>query len=342
VRYVADELAKLGYLTRSFFGKRGRIMGHRYTRITLGAAVCCLRALPEIEVLVVHRAGDPVVGLLAKIHKRQGGILVFDIDDATYLRWNILTTRISQIVRESDLVIVGSHAIADHLREWNHNVHILPSGVDTALFRPSLHLGVVRKPVIGWLGDGPAHVRNLELIVEPLQALANHHDFKFKMVSSLGSPQIRKAFAKLASRVEVDFGSPEWVDIHRIPELVGDFDVSVMPLSDDAFNRSKAGQKLLETMSMEIPVVASDLGENSHIVTHDVDGFLVSSVEDWEEALRSLIDDPTLRQRMGRAGRSKILERYSKEVCGSNFARIVESVGRRYLPLRGAAEVEAT
>jgi len=329
VSYVVEELAKQGHLTKSFFGKRGGIAGHVYSRMTLGAAVKCLSAIPQADVLVVHRAGDPITALLIKVQKRLGGMLVFDIDDAVYLRWNILTMSIPQIVKASDFVVVGSHEIANYCRQWNKNVHIIPSGVDTNLFHPSSRVRSKHKPVVGWLGDGRVHGRNLEVLVEPLLALADRCDFKFKMVSALGSSYIRGAFSKLAARIEIDFGLRRWVDISLIPEMVSDFDVSVMPLIDDDFNRAKGGQKLLESMSMEIPVVASAVGENKYIVSHGSDGLLVSSADEWEAALASLLNDPERRHTFGKAGRRKILERYSKDVCASHFARILEATRTR-------------
>jgi len=245
VTYMEEQLSIQGHSTQTFFGKRGALAGHPYTRVTLGAVVRCLCALRDTDVLVVHRAGDPISALLARIHKRLRGTLVFDIDDAVYLRWNILTTSVPEIVSMSDIVLVGSHTIADYCQRWNQNVHILPSGADTSLFHPNARTRSDHELTIGWMGDGRVHGENLELLLEPLLALAKERRFRLKLVSSLGSPVIRDAFARLARQVDVDFGSPHWMDISAIPRMIRDFDISVMPLLDNEFNRAKWKSRLL-------------------------------------------------------------------------------------------------
>jgi len=172
---------------------------------------------------------------------------------------------------------------------------------------------------IGWLGDARVHANNLRVILAPLRRLAKTHAFKLKLVSALGNPEIFETFGELATQIQVEYGSQHWVDISQIPDLMKDFDISVMPLVDNDYSRAKAGQKILESMAMGFPVVASSVGENPFIVSHGVDGFLVDSDDEWVRHLIQLIEDPTLRERMGAEGRKKVVKSYSREVCGQLF-----------------------
>jgi len=75
-------------------------------------------------------------------------------------------------------------------------------------------------------------------------------------------------------------------------------------------------------MALEIPVVASPVGVNMEIIQDGFNGFLASTTEEWIDKLIRLIDDPQLRNRMGKAGRKTVLERYSVQSNKDNFLRI--------------------
>ena len=145
-------------------------------------------------------------------------------------------------------------------------------------------------------------------------------------MSALGNRKIYDVFKELERHVEVDYGLKQWVEISRIPDLIKDFDISVMPLVDTAYSRAKAGQKILESMSMGLPVVASAVGENRFLLSHGSDGFLADSEEAWVRFLTELMLDPELRERMGAEGRKKVMTKYSREVCGELFARSLEAL----------------
>jgi len=50
------------------------------------------------------------------------------------------------------------------------------------------------------------------------------------------------------------------------------------------------------------------------IVEHGVNGFLASTDAEWDKSLPKLINDPKLRETMGRAGRKKVEQEYSLQM----------------------------
>ena len=70
---------------------------------------------------------------------------------------------------------------------------------------------------------------------------------------------------------------------------------------------------LMEAMAMEIPCVATRIAGIPELIRDGVDGLLVapSSVEELAVAIAALIEDAELRFRIGKAGRVRILEKYS-------------------------------
>ena len=69
---------------------------------------------------------------------------------------------------------------------------------------------------------------------------------------------------------------------------------------------------LMEAMAMEIPCLSTWITGIPELIRHGVDGWLVApgDVEQAAEALANLIDQPELRQRLGRSGRARVMEKY--------------------------------
>lgn len=81
--------------------------------------------------------------------------------------------------------------------------------------------------------------------------------------------------------------------------------------------------KALLYMAMGIPTVCANVGANREVVRHGENGLLASTPEDWIRHLGSLISDPSLRARIGKAGRKTVEERYSTQKCAALFATAV-------------------
>jgi glycosyltransferase involved in cell wall biosynthesis len=89
------------------------------------------------------------------------------------------------------------------------------------------------------------------------------------------------------------------------------FDMGIMPLRDDEWNRGKCGFKLIQYMAVAAPTVASPVGVNQEIVVDGKTGYLAATEEDWYDRLQRLIDDRVSRVEMGRAGRERVEQHYS-------------------------------
>jgi glycosyltransferase involved in cell wall biosynthesis len=81
---------------------------------------------------------------------------------------------------------------------------------------------------------------------------------------------------------------------------------------------------ILEAMAAKRAVVATRVGENPHVITHDVDGLLVNAadIDGMAAALGRLITDADLRRRLGEAARQTIEDRFTVQ----HMARAYEAV----------------
>jgi glycosyltransferase involved in cell wall biosynthesis len=103
------------------------------------------------------------------------------------------------------------------------------------------------------------------------------------------------------------------------------FDALVLPSSNEGTPVSA-----IEALAAGRPVVATRVGGVPDVVRHGVDGFLVppGDVSALTDRLAQLAADDALRERMGSAGRERVLPRYSVD-------RLVDDVDGLYRSLLG-------
>ena len=105
------------------------------------------------------------------------------------------------------------------------------------------------------------------------------------------------------------------------------FDALILPSSNEGTPVSA-----IEALAAGRPVVATRVGGVPDVVQEGEDGFLVEpgATDDLAERLARLAREPELRERMGRAGRDRVLPRYAVE-------RLVDDIDRLYRSLLASA-----
>ncbi len=93
---------------------------------------------------------------------------------------------------------------------------------------------------------------------------------------------------------------------------------------------------VIESLAAERPAVATRVGGVPDVIRDGVDGFLVDvgDADALAERLAELAADPDRRERMGAAGRERVLQRYAVE-------RLVDDVDRLYRSLLAAHAAES-
>src|SRR5436190_7741727 len=83
-------------------------------------------------------------------------------------------------------------------------------------------------------------------------------------------------------------------------------DIFVFPSTTDTF-----GNVIIEAQACGLPVVVSDSGGPKELVEDKANGLITKShdVEDFTRAIRALVTDSALRERMGKSARSSIIDR---------------------------------
>ena len=214
-----------------------------------------------------------------------------------------------QALLEADAVFVSTHSLRDALRPYNDRIFVLQNYLDDTIwsFRPPVSQeSSTSTLVIGFMGTD-SHRPDVEFVMPVLLRLLNHY-----------SPRLRLRFwgirppTKLLNHPQV-----EWIP--RAYRSYADFaaffqtqsaDIFIAPLVDNLFNRCKSHLKFLEYGVMGAPGVFSRLEPYTAIVQHGQNGLLANSLDEWEENLTKLIEDPALRLRLAINAQQTIREKW--------------------------------
>jgi glycosyltransferase involved in cell wall biosynthesis len=111
------------------------------------------------------------------------------------------------------------------------------------------------------------------------------------------SAEIRALFDEFGSDRVVHLGA---VTPERLPAILATADIFVWPAAGEAY-----GMAILEAQAAGLPVVAGDIRGVPEVVKRDLTGFLTAENDaaDFAAAVRKLLDDNDLRERMGRDAR---------------------------------------
>jgi hypothetical protein len=82
--------------------------------------------------------------------------------------------------------------------------------------------------------------------------------------------------------------------------------------------------------------VANPVGMNREMIVDGQTGLLATTPTQWAEAIARLAADPTLRRRMGAAGRELVRQHYNVRAWGPRFASLVEQVASASAACRSA------
>jgi glycosyltransferase involved in cell wall biosynthesis len=253
---------------------------------------------------------------------------VLDYDDAVFhyydrhrnplvRRW--LGRKHPTLMQGAALVLAGNDYLAEYARRAGaRRVEIVPTVIDLERY-PLPQLGETvdgALPSVGWIGQR-ATASLLKPLAPLFARLTAEHAARFVAIgidaAALGLPMDSVAWSEATEAASISA-----------------LDIGIMPLVDEPFERGKCGYKLIQYMACGLPVVASPVGVNRQIVEHGVNGFLAETPAQWEEALRILLGDAALRQRMGQAGRRLVEEKYSLQVTGPRLAdSLVSLCGRQ-------------
>ena len=211
-------------------------------------------------------------------------------------------------------------------------VHVMPNGIDPRVFAPAPASVEVRErwrigagPVLGFVGGlRPWHgMQALPALVERLV----HQYPELQLIIGGDGPlrdELLTAFRVRGVDERVCFTGP--IAHEEVAALVRTFDIALAPYdeSDHLFYFSPL--KLFEYMGCGVAVVAPSLGQIAEVVRDGEDGLLYApgDFEGLAAACERLLEDPTLRQRLGGNAATRVRERFTWSHNAAQIINLVE------------------
>jgi glycosyltransferase involved in cell wall biosynthesis len=257
------------------------------------------------------------------------------------------------LLGNSALLLANSHAVCRELAELygvpvaGPRVAVVPHGVavpdgraGAADERAAAEPGACRILFVGRIEAR----KGLDLLLRALAPLLDAHPAA--VLDVVGAPVAgESAFAELIAGLRADLAQAGHADRVRFHGHVAEAallrcyaacDVFVVPSRFESF-----GLIAIEAMRFGKPVIAADVGGLVEIVEHGVCGlrFPGNSVEALRAALRTLLDDPRHRQRLGERAAQVFRAKFTSEIMAANVERALLAALARH---RGGAVDAAT
>ena len=238
--------------------------------------------------------------------------LVFDLDDSIWMQQtgdikshNKLLyflknpEKTKDIIKSAHMVFAGNQYIADYASQFNDNVKIVPTTIDTdeyALVDEKESESVC----IGWSGSVTTII-HFEFVLNALKVIKKKYGDKvcFSVIGSKDFEDLELGIKGLPWRKDTELD-----DFRKM-------DIGLMPLPDDEWTKGKCALKGLQYMSFGIPCIMSPVGVNSDIIEDGVNGFLASTEQEWIDKLSIMIESHDLRKKVGKAGRDTVVNDFS-------------------------------
>lgn len=213
-------------------------------------------------------------------------LVIWDFDDSIHLsgeisnrEWKLLTEYSDIIVATSDYLLEGVTSLAMKLQMPTTDGFAELIDLDDCQKKRIENYEKTIKLV--WVGTH-SNLKNIVGILPRLNnagACLKKHNKKvvLEVVCNMDAPELYNSFENM----KVIFTTWTREDAQR---AILDAHIGLMPLPDNEFSKGKGGFKLVQYMASGIPVIASDIGFNSEIVSGDF-GFLIKNESDWENAV---------------------------------------------------------
>ncbi len=131
---------------------------------------------------------------------------------------------------------------------------------------------------------------------------------------------------RLAEQLEIKarVSCPGWLGPERKLAALATSSLFVLPSYAEGMPMA-----LLEAMSWRLPVIATPVGGIPRVIEHDVNGLLLApgDIEGLAAAIRRLLEDPALRERLGSAARATIETHFSLPDALEKLSRIYQRFG---------------
>ena len=239
-------------------------------------------------------------------------------------RWYGFLTMQGRVAREAGKILtVSKSSQTDIVKDFGvpaDRIQVIPLGVDEAFVPPT-------KPRVPGrlmaMASADAPIKGISTLLEAFAKLRTERDLELVLVTKpTEGGRTEQLIDQLGIKDHVTFVNG--VSDAELVEVMGSAEIACVPSLYEGFSLPTA-----ELMACETPLVVSRAGAIPEVVGPDgVCAVQVTpgDVEELAAAIAALLDDPERRARMGRAGRQRVLQKFSWHAVAVATAAAYEEV----------------
>jgi len=242
----------------------------------------------------------------------------------TLRRWYGFLRMQGKVARQVGKILTVSessrHDIVKDFGVDDADIQVIPLGVDD-VFGPPTKPRVPGRIVAMASADAP--MKGIATLLEAFAKLRTEREVELLLVTRpTPGGRTERLIERLGIGEHVSFVSG--ISDAELVEVMGSAEIACVPSLYEGFSLPTA-----ELMACETPLVVSRAGAIPEVVGPDglcADLVTPGDVGELELALQAMLDDPERRARMGKAGRERVLEKFSWRAVAEATAAAYEEV----------------
>lgn len=283
------------------------------------------------DILHAHYAsGNGFLGALAGFHPyiiSVWGSDVYEFPQQSFLHRIVLKYNL----HKADVILSTSYVMAKETAKYtNKEIQVIPFGIDMNAFRP------MKLQDRGLFSDNDIVIGTIktlekkygvEYLIRAFSILKNRHPNLPLKLLIVGDGGLRNNLENLVNKLSISAdvvftGRVPW---QKVPIYDNLLDIYVALSESESF-----GVAIIEAGACGKPVVVSNAGGLPEVVENGVTGYVVpkKDPESAADAIEKLVVDKSLREKMGEAGRERVMKLYKWENNLQQMINIYKNLNR--------------
>ncbi|MBO8429302.1 MAG: glycosyltransferase [Bacteroidetes bacterium] len=277
----------------------------------MGAVRALKRAIKieQPELLHAHYLTSyALIAALTRFHPLVISVWGSDIYEFPHLSaLNRLTVKYS--LRHAERVCSTSHIMArECAKYYSGEITVIPFGVDTSLFRKMEEYEPQKGTFVVGTVKTMAPKYGIDTLIKAFSTVVKKHGSGSLKLVIVGDGPCLEEYRQLAASLaleNVEFRGR--VENSLLPQVYNSFSIAASISNSESF-----GVVAVEAMACQCPVITSDADGFTEVVENGVTGIIVprADIQATAMAIEYFMENPGIRERMGAAGRERVLRLY--------------------------------
>jgi len=270
-----------------------------------------LRSIKEFKPDLIHAHFATSYGLLGALCGFHPFVLsVWGSDIYIFPRISFLHKGILKYnLAKAEYILSTSHIMAQETSKYtSKKIEITPFGIEPELFKKSTQKINKDEFIVGTVKQLTA-IYGIDILIRAFHLVIKNNPKKELKLQIIGDGPDRENLQKLTCELGIQqfVGFIGKIENHLLPKYYNNFSVAVFLSISESF-----GVVAIESMACECPVIVSNADGFTEVVKDNETGFIVPirDIEATAKAIQKFINDDSLREKMGRQGRERVVSLY--------------------------------